>query len=1651
MRKGLRRIVAIVCVFTMAFSIGKVDGLWKNNVEGAEHTALVSKDNCLILGKTFFKDGVLTFSYANSGLEIHFEGSSISGEFVVGQDENAPQSIAVFVDGNEEPEDATLIELTAAGEYVLAEGLEYGEHTITIRKMNRSYYGFLAAATVGIKNVTTDGVILDKPAEKELTIEVFGDSITNGDATYQDEHYTSASFSWMGYVGEVARYFDADLKSCGISGQGLLRSILADENGKYFNLFPPANNWAKLDESATTESYDHMANPADVVIINLGTNDNAAFSSGQITSEDFYTEYLRFINEIHTDCPNAIVVAALGAMGAEGLFPAIKQAVSTANSQAGETYAYFTQLANCNTITNGVGYDNSHPSQVAHKIYGQQLCELIEGALLDKGVLDESNYQKADVTSAKHSSVDDFSHTASCAVDNNTVTRWASLNNGCSEWIELELDQTYEVNKIYLSWETAYAEKYRILTSLDGVNWTVDTEVNNGNGYNETKRLSGAKAKYIRVECVERGTIHAYSLYEVGVYGKAVGALQKPKLVSENVVGEMFMPVSVTPAEADVLIDNSGMSGLEAPNHMHASFDSNDTTSNSIITDNMYLGDKSSIIIDLGQIQSLGEMYFWNYNDIRNLDSGMKNIIVDYSEDGITYTRAGMYLLGQSSMSDNNKYGGNVAVSVGDDKSVDFNGAPGRYVRITPYDNYGGSGYGLSEIRIFRHKTEPVSGDSLTVDVFAPEQLDNITTINAFNNTGLSIIDGTYAEDEHHSNDSADMAVLQGNSTESMMILNLDGNYPMSTMKIWNYNSPDNLGIGIKEFEVWYTVGTPCAIITHSTEEINAGAKDYIDFGQGDWKKLGNYTLPQGTGKDGISAQLEIDMSGIRAQHIKLVPISNYNGANNIFGLSEVKVYVAKGWATEYSREWTGVLSSSGTFAYQGNTAADNKGSSLLNTNNGRGWIGGDGFYTTSLNGSQLQGSINDNSKTIFTFQDSFEGNFGNYDGFGYEHGYGTSDNSGFSIGMRNQAYMMLEGDEPDVRNIRMYMQLENGISDSAGYGGNIYPGKYWLGDSTVVNGNLYTVANRFEGLTIPDADFYKSPLESSGFPSMTAIPQLVAKDITANTEAVYHETIYEEGDYLYVYGKKDNLLVVSRIRASDYESLMGFEYWNGNEWVSNADEAAAISSFMPGNEFNITKITEGTFAGKYMLVHTTFSITGAVSYAIADSPVGPFVEQSDSQLYWSTEKYKVHMRYYSDKPVIFQQWNYNAKSQPAISQAGELLITYHFGIHDDQEKRVPVWGYFSAVEKEAEHPTFIKLFDIKQNEVVLDEPSDVNLALGKAVTTSSYEANERNASMAVDGNSGTRWASTAEDPSWITIDLGNTMDVCKVVLKWEAAYGAKYRIEVSQDGNTWERAYAETASDGGMDEIHFATMSARYIRMYGIQRGTVFGYSLYEFEVYGPKSSEIMEPEEQTTEKVTTEEAATGESTTEETVTEDITTKEESGENNVKIEVNGYQISTTVEGYRVIYSLSDTDSQVDSLGLIWGLADYTDEADMIVGSTSNTVYSYLATEAGRTSVSYSDAEEAKSYAMTMKFIKSKEFYNAGIRIRAYARLKNGKIVYSKVYDTSIYKAADVLYRKQKMTTKEAHNYLYDNILTVVNNGYEWVDYDWNNTIVKPN
>src|SRR5437016_2305026 len=70
-------------------------------------------------------------------------------------------------------------------------------------------------------------------------------------------------------------------------------------------------------------------------------------------------------------------------------------------------------------------------------------------------------------------------------------------------------------------------------------------------------------------------------------------------------------------------------------------------------------------------------------------------------------------------------------------------------------------------------------------------------------------------------------------------------------------------------------------------------------------------------------------------------------------------------------------------------------------------------------------------------------------------------------------------------------------------------------------------------------------------------------------------------------------------------------------------------------------------------------------------------------------------------------------------------------------------------------------------------------------------------------------------------------------------------------DGTAWKSIYSTSTGNGATDDLAGLSGSGRFVRVLGTKRGTPYGYSLYEFQVFGldgstpsPSSSEPGSPD---------------------------------------------------------------------------------------------------------------------------------------------------------------------------------------------------------------
>ncbi|GAA2217090.1 hypothetical protein GCM10010413_00030 [Promicromonospora sukumoe] len=135
---------------------------------------------------------------------------------------------------------------------------------------------------------------------------------------------------------------------------------------------------------------------------------------------------------------------------------------------------------------------------------------------------------------------------------------------------------------------------------------------------------------------------------------------------------------------------------------------------------------------------------------------------------------------------------------------------------------------------------------------------------------------------------------------------------------------------------------------------------------------------------------------------------------------------------------------------------------------------------------------------------------------------------------------------------------------------------------------------------------------------------------------------------------------------------------------------------------------------------------------------------------------------------------------------------------------------------------------------VVAPPVDGTNIARGKTATASSFDPwnGDWTPGRAVDGDASTRWASEWGPTAWYQVDLGSVQSFDHVQLVWETAYGKSYQVQTSNDGNSWTTVRTVTGGNGGVDSLDVAG-TGRYVRLNLTERGTEWGYSLYEVGVY--------------------------------------------------------------------------------------------------------------------------------------------------------------------------------------------------------------------------
>lgn len=320
-------------------------------------------------GRTLFLNNIRYIDYSCSGTAFKFTGKSVKAKLTSDYKPN-PDCGDIFM-----PFCAVLVngKMTKRFElsepemiYDLYESDEEKTVEIELIKMSEAAFG-----KVGIVEFITDSDIAPVPVpKKDRRIEFVGDSITCGygieGVVNVDTFNTRQENPYTAYAASTARNFNADFNLISWSGIGVLSSWVEDTAEK------PLDNWLSpvlypcTDAAYSNdihqepfEQWDFSRFVPQVIVINLGTNDESWTKNIPERVEAFKVKYYDYLKLIRSKNPDADIICAYGVMQ-NGLADVEKELVEKFSAENNDKHIHFLRFTT-HTEADGMGSD-FHPN-----------------------------------------------------------------------------------------------------------------------------------------------------------------------------------------------------------------------------------------------------------------------------------------------------------------------------------------------------------------------------------------------------------------------------------------------------------------------------------------------------------------------------------------------------------------------------------------------------------------------------------------------------------------------------------------------------------------------------------------------------------------------------------------------------------------------------------------------------------------------------------------------------------------------------------------------------------------------------------------------------------------------------------------------------------------------------------------------------------------------------------------------------------------------------------------------------------------------------------------------------------------------------------------------------------------------------------------
>lgn len=344
---------------------------------------LINSENVKFVGRTFIYEDVCWCGLSGSGIAFSFTGTCATITFqgddtTTGNITEGKARTAVYVN------DVRVIDfmMKESKKTVTVFSSEIPEH-VEVKVVKLSECPMSVIGIVDIDVEAQDGI--HPLPESNRKIEFIGDSITCGYGVDMEDPLapfrTDTEDMTKAYAYLVAQKLNADYSMVSYSGYGIISGYTDTDVPKREQVVPayyekvgfsyghPYGNIRLQDYTWDFNKYQPQ-----LVIVNLGTNDDSYCNDDEKRQEEFTKSYVEFLGVIRKYNKDAKILCTVGIMG-ERIYCAVEQAVEIYKKQTGDKKVYAKRLPEQLDVDGRVS--DYHPTVVTHEKEAELLTEYI--------------------------------------------------------------------------------------------------------------------------------------------------------------------------------------------------------------------------------------------------------------------------------------------------------------------------------------------------------------------------------------------------------------------------------------------------------------------------------------------------------------------------------------------------------------------------------------------------------------------------------------------------------------------------------------------------------------------------------------------------------------------------------------------------------------------------------------------------------------------------------------------------------------------------------------------------------------------------------------------------------------------------------------------------------------------------------------------------------------------------------------------------------------------------------------------------------------------------------------------------------------------------------------------------------------------------